>query len=152
MIKVSTKGRYGTRLMLNLGRHYNSGHKAVILKSVAEEENISIRYLEQIIIPLKIYKLVKSIRGAGGGYTLARKPAEINLCEILEALEGSCALVDCVDDKDFCDRIPECAAYDIWKEASQLLRNYFEKVTLQYILDLCVKKQAKHKDKPRARR
>ncbi len=147
MIKVSTKGRYGTRLMLNLARHYNSGNKAIILKSVAEEENISIRYLEQIIIPLKIYKLVKSIRGAGGGYTLARKPAEINLCEILEALEGSCALVDCVEDKDFCDRIPECAAYDIWKEASQLLRNYFEKVTLQYILDLCEKKAQKAKKK-----
>ncbi len=147
MIKVSTKGRYGTRLMLNLARHYNSGKKAVILKSVADEENISIRYLEQIIIPLKIYKLVKSIRGAGGGYTLARKPTEITLCEILEALEGSCALVDCVEDKDFCDRIPECAAYDIWKEASDLLRHYFEKVNLQYILDICEKKSQKTKKK-----
>ncbi len=147
MIKVSTKGRYGTRLMLNLARHYNSGNKAVILKSVAEEENISIRYLEQIIIPLKIYKLVKSIRGAGGGYTLARKPSEISLCEILEALEGSCALVDCVEDKDFCNRIPECAAYDIWKEASDLLRHYFEKVNLQYILDICEKKSQKTKKK-----
>ncbi len=147
MIKVSTKGRYGTRLMLNLARHYNSGSKAVILKNVAEEENISIRYLEQIIIPLKIYKLVKSIRGAGGGYTLARKPTEISLCEILEALEGSCALVDCVEDKEFCSRIPECAAYDIWKEASNLLRNYFEKVSLQYVLDICEKKAQKIKKK-----
>lgn len=152
MIKVSTKGRYGTRLMLNLARHYNSGNKTVILKNIAEEEEISIRYLEQIIIPLKICKLVKSIRGAGGGYTLARKPAEINICEILEPLEGSCALVDCVEDKDFCDRLPTCAAYEIWKEASQILRNYFEKVTLQYLLDICEKKQAKPKDKPRARR
>jgi Rrf2 family protein len=152
VIKVSTKGRYGTRLMLNLARHYNSGNKAVILKNVAEEEEISIRYLEQIIIPLKIYKLVKSIRGAGGGYTLARKPAEINLCEILEALEGSCALVDCVEDKDFCGRIPECAAYDIWKEASRLLHNYFENVTLQHVQELCEKKQAKHKDRSKAKR
>lgn len=78
MIKLSTKGRYGTRLMLNLARNYNLGNKAVILKNVADEEEISIRYLEQIIIPLKINKLVKSIRGAGGGYTLARKPSEIN--------------------------------------------------------------------------
>ena len=150
MIKVSTKGRYGTRLMLNLARHYSSGNKAMILKNVAEEEDVSIRYLEQIVIPLKIYKLVKSIRGAGGGYTLARKPAEINLCEILEALEGSCALVDCVEDKDFCDRLPTCAAYEIWKEASQILKNYFEKVTLQYLLDICEKKQPK--DKARAKR
>lgn len=122
----------------------------MILKNVAEEEDVSIRYLEQIVIPLKIYKLVKSIRGAGGGYTLARKPAEINLCEILEALEGSCALVDCVEDKDFCDRLPTCAAYEIWKEASQILKNYFEKVTLQYLLDICEKKQPK--DKARAKR
>jgi len=148
MIRVSTKGRYGTRLMLNLARHYSSGNKAVILRNVAEEEQISIRYLEQIIISLKINKLVKSIRGAGGGYTLARKPAEIKICQILEALEGSCGLVDCVDDKDFCDRLPTCAAHEIWKEASQILKNYFERVTLQYLLDICQKKQ---KARPRGR-
>ena len=151
MIKVSTKGRYGLRLMLNLARHYNSGTKAIILRAVAEDEEISIRYLEQIIIPLKINKLVKSIRGAGGGYSLARKPAEINVCEILKALEGTCSLVDCVEDKEFCERLPTCAAYEIWKEASQLLKNYFEKVTLQYILDICEKK-LKARGKRRARR
>ena len=147
MIRVSTKGRYGTRLMLNLARHHNSGSKAVILRNVAEEEQISIRYLEQIIISLKIYKLVKSIRGAGGGYTLARKPSEITICQILEALEGSCALVDCVEDKDFCSRLPTCAAYEIWKEASQILKDYFERVTLQYLLEICERKTAKSKKK-----
>jgi Rrf2 family cysteine metabolism transcriptional repressor len=152
MIKVSTKGRYGTRLMLNLARNYMDGNKAVILKHVADDENISIRYLEQIIIPLKIYKLVKSTRGAGGGYTLARKPAEITVCSILEALEGSCALVDCVEDKEFCERLPGCAAYEIWKEASEILKAYFEKVTLQYVLDLCAKKVPKGKERPRAKR
>lgn len=149
MIRVSTKGRYGTRLMVNLARHYNSGRKAIILKNVAAEEEISIRYLEQIIIPLKIYKLVKSIRGAGGGYTLARKPSEITICQILEALEGSCGLVDCVDDTDFCDRVPSCAAYEIWSEASHLLKNYFQSVTLQSVLDI---HERKHKAKPKSRR
>lgn len=148
MIRVSTKGRYGTRLMVNLARHYNSGNKPIILKSVATEEEISIRYLEQIIIPLKIYKLVKSIRGAGGGYTLARKPSEITVCQILEALEGSCGLVDCIDDEDFCHRRPSCASYEIWKEASQILKDYFESVTLQHVLDIQEKKQ-KAKPKPR---
>ncbi len=146
MIRVSTKGRYGTRLMLNLARNYNDGQKAVILKRVAEEEEISLRYLEQIIIPLKIYKLVKSIRGAGGGYTLARKPSEITLCSILEALEGSCALVDCVEDKEICHRLPTCAAHVIWKEASEILKNYFDKVTLEYVLDICEKKLPRSKD------
>ncbi len=146
MIRVSTKGRYGTRLMLNLARNYSNGQKAVILKRVAEEEEISIRYLEQIIIPLKIYKLVKSIRGAGGGYTLARKPSEISMCSILEALEGSCVLVDCVEDKELCHRLPTCAAYEIWKEASDILKNYFDKVTLQYVLDICERKLPQGKD------
>lgn len=149
MIRVSTKGRYGTRLMLNLARHYNSGNEAVILRNIAEEEQISIRYLEQIIIALKIYRLVKSIRGAGGGYTLARKPAEITVCQILEALEGSCGLVDCVDDSTFCDRLPSCAAYEVWKEASQILKTYFEQVTLQHVLDICEKKL---KGRPKSRR
>ncbi len=135
--------------MVNLARHYNSGRKAIILKNVAAEEEISIRYLEQIIIPLKIYKLVKSIRGAGGGYTLARKPSEITICQILEALEGSCGLVDCVDDTDFCDRVPSCAAYEIWSEASHLLKNYFQSVTLQSVLDI---HERKHKAKPKSRR
>jgi Rrf2 family protein len=126
--------------MLNLARNFSNGRKAVILKQVAEEEEISIRYLEQIIIPLKIYKLIKSIRGAGGGYTLARKPSEISMCSILEALEGSCALVDCVEDKEICHRLPTCAAYEIWREASDILKNYFEKVTLQYVLDICERK------------
>ncbi len=113
MIKLSTKGRYGTRLILNLAQHYDDGNEAVILKNISDEEEISIRYLEQIIIPLKINRLVKSIRGAGGGYTLARHPSKIKVAEILHALEGSCCLVDCVEDDDYCDRIPVCATYDI---------------------------------------
>ena len=75
MIRLSTKGRYGTRLMLNLATRYRVDGDAIILKSISDEEGISIRYLEQIIIPLKINKLVKSIRGAGGGYTLAKDPS-----------------------------------------------------------------------------
>jgi Rrf2 family protein len=148
VIRVSTKGRYGTRLMVNLARHYNSGHKAVILKSVAAEEDISIRYLEQIIIPLKIYRLVKSIRGAGGGYTLSRKPSEITICQILEALEGSCDLVECVDDEDFCYRASTCASYEIWREASRILKDYFQSMTLQSVLEIGEKKQ---KPKPKTR-
>lgn len=150
MIKLSTKGRYGTRLMLNLAFHYNNRNEAVILRNVSEEEEISIRYLEQIIIPLKINKLVKSIRGAGGGYTLARHPSEIKLIEILHTLEGTCCLVDCVEDKDYCHLIPKCATYEVWKEASSLLKNYFEKITLQDLIEISKKKQRKSKSKQKA--
>lgn len=150
MIKLSTKGRYGARLMLNLANHYNNGNEAIILRNISEEEEISIRYLEQIIIPLKINKLVKSIRGAGGGYILARHPSKIKLNEILLALEGTCCLVDCVEDEDYCHRIPICATYEIWKETSNLLKNYFEKLTLQDLIEISRKKQRNSKSKKKA--
>lgn len=143
MIKLSTKGRYGTRLMLNLGKRSLDGETPVVLKDVSNEEEISIRYLEQIIIPLKMNKLVKSVRGAGGGHTLARHPSKIKLIEIIEALEGPISLVDCVDDEDACGRIPLCATYEVWKEASTMLRKYFEKTTLQDLIDIWYKKNPK---------
>jgi Rrf2 family protein len=137
--------------MQNLAHHYTNGNEAVILKNVSEDEEVSIRYLEQIIIPLKINKLVKSIRGAGGGYILARPPSDIKLSEILHALEGSCCLVDCVEDEDFCHRIPICATFDIWKEATEMLKNFFDSVTLQDLIEIQEKKNAKAKRKTKAK-
>lgn len=151
MIKLSTKGRYGARLMLNLAQHYKNENEAVILKSVSDDEEISIRYLEQIVIPLKINKLVKSIRGAGGGYILARHPSKIKLSEILHALEGSCCLVDCVEDNDYCSRIPFCATHDVWVEASKLLKDYFGKITLQDLIEISNRKNVKTKAKAKSR-
>jgi len=151
MIKLSTKGRYGTRLMQNLATHYNNGNESVILKNISDAEEISIRYLEQIIIPLKIARLVKSIRGAGGGYTLSRAPSEIKLSEILYALEGSCCLVDCIEDNDYCDRIPICATYEVWKEATNMLKKYFGSLTLQDLIEISKKKNRQAKKKPAKR-
>lgn len=145
MIKLSTKGRYGTRLMLNLALHYDAGQEPVILKNVAREEDISIRYLEQIIIPLKLSKLVKSIRGAGGGYILTCPPSKIKLIEVIEALEGPIALVDCVDDLEYCDKTPRCATYEVWKEASDLLKNYFTRTTLQHLVERAQEKNPQKK-------
>ena len=142
MIRLSTKGRYGTRLMLNLAHKYNNGNDAIILKNVSDDEEISIRYLEQIIIPLKINKLVKSIRGAGGGYILARHPSNIKLNEILSSLEGTMSLVECVEDHEYCERISNCAAHEIWKEASFMLKDYFDNLTLQDLVDNDNKKKA----------
>ena len=149
MLKLSTKGRYGTRLMVNLARHHKEGREAVILKSVAEEEEISIRYLEQIIIPLKINKLVKSIRGAGGGYSLGRPAETIKLCDILQALEGSCSLVECVEDEAVCDKILICGTHEIWKGATQLLKDYFDRISLADVVEITEKKQAAARKKAR---
>jgi Rrf2 family protein len=147
MIRLSTKGRYGTRLMLNLARHYGAGNDAVILKHISEDERISIRYLEQIIIPLKINRLVKSIRGAGGGYTLARKPEDIRIGEILHALEGNCCLVECIEDGTYCEFTDTCPTYDIWKNATDLLKNYFDSITLKDAQVMAEKKVKKAKAK-----
>ena len=149
MIRLSTKGRYGTRLMLNLARHYGAGSDAVILKHISEDERISIRYLEQIIIPLKINRLVKSIRGAGGGYTLARKPEDIRIGEILHALEGNCCLVECVEDRTYCEFTDSCPTYDIWKNATDLLKDYFDSITLKDALVMAEKKIKRAKAKGR---
>jgi Rrf2 family protein len=151
MIKLSTKGRYGMRLMVNLARHHKNGREAIILKNVSEEEGISIRYLEQIIIPLKINKLVKSIRGAGGGYTLGKSPTEIRVCDVLQALEGTCSLVECVEDETYCDKTKICGTHDIWKGATQLLKDYFSGITLQDALELTDKKIAAAKKKAKAK-
>jgi len=149
MIRLSTKGRYGTRLMLNLARHYGNSHEAVILKHISDDERISIRYLEQIIIPLKINRLVKSIRGAGGGYTLARKPEDIKLSEILHALEGNCCLVECIEDGSYCEFTETCPTFDIWKNATELLKGYFDSLTLKDVMVQADKKDKKAKAKAR---
>jgi Rrf2 family protein len=141
MIRLSTKGRYGTLLMLNLAQHYGAGSRTVILKHVSADEEISIRYLEQIITPLRISRLVRSFRGAGGGYTLARRPEEIRLDEILCALEGTCCLVECVEDEDYCDRIETCPTFDIWKGASMILKDYFHNISLRDIVKMAEKKK-----------
>ncbi len=143
MLKLSTKGRYGSRLMLNLARHHAKGEKSVILRKISTEEDISIRYLEQIIIPLKIKKFVNSTRGAGGGYALALPPSKIILLDIIETLEGDISLVDCVDDEDCCERRKECPTYPLWKEASRLLKDYFGSITLQQLLEMSNKKRKK---------
>ena len=143
MIRLSTKGRYGTRLMLNLARHYGESHEAVILKNISEDERISIRYLEQIIIPLKINRLVKSIRGAGGGHTLARKPEDIKVSEILHALEGNCCLVECIEDGTFCEFTETCPTFEIWKGATELLKGYFENLSLKDVMIKAEKKAKK---------
>ncbi len=145
MIRLSTKGRYGTRLMLNLARHYGNSTRAVILKHISEDERISIRYLEQIIIPLKINRLVKSIRGAGGGYTLARRPEDIKLSEILQALEGNCCLVECLEDGTYCEFVETCPTFEIWKGATDLLKGYFDNLTLKDVLIKAEKKAKKVK-------
>ena len=141
MIKISTKGRYGTRAIIDLAIHYRN--KPVLLKEIAEREEIPIRYLEQIIIPLKVAGLVKSVRGAKGGYKLARAPEKIKLSEVIRALEGPCCLVECVDDPDYCERVEICPTREIWEKATHALREIFDNITVKDLIKIAEKKRKK---------
>ncbi len=138
MIKLSTKSRYGTRLMINLA--LNHQNKPTILKNIAKEEDVSTGYLEQIIIPLKNHGLVRSIRGVGGGFVLTRPPSNIKMSEIINVLEGSWDLVECVGDDDYCPKIKECAAYELWKNLTESLTGILEKTTLEDLVKIHKKK------------
>ena len=147
MIKVSTKTTNGIKLLFHLALNYKV--KPISLKEISEKENISARYLEQIIIPLKNAGLVSSNRGVKGGYMLTKPPKEVGLSEIIKILEGSWALVECVENPGYCSKIESCISYEIWEKATQALSAVFEKYTLQ---DLIRKDQGRtHKEQEKIR-
>jgi len=127
-VKLSTRARYGVRMMLSLALNYGKG--PVFLKDIAKREEISEKYLSLIIIPLRGAGLVHSSRGAYGGYTLAREPSKITLKEIVDVLEGDC-LVNCIKDPSACSRIPTCAARDIWVLLGGKISETLNSITLK---------------------
>jgi Rrf2 family protein len=137
-MRISTRGRYGVRLMLELAAHYGEG--TVLLRDIAGHQGISEKYLWQLINPLKTVGLINSIRGSKGGYTLAKPPSEITMKDIMSVLEGSLCLVDCVDNPKVCDRSPLCVSRDIWGETSQIFAKQLESVTLADMLERQKKK------------
>lgn len=127
-MKISTKARYGTRAMVDLGE--NDGKGPVSLRALAERQGVSMKYMEQIIPLLKAPGLIRSTRGACGGYRLARKPSEITLRDMVQALEGSWFLVDCLDDNNRCRRAKGCATYDIWHDIQRAVYKIVDSTTL----------------------
>ncbi|HID94193.1 MAG TPA: Rrf2 family transcriptional regulator [bacterium (Candidatus Stahlbacteria)] len=132
-MKLSTRVRYGMRMMLDLALHWDSG--AVRLRDIAERQEISKKYLEQIVIPLEAAGLVRSIRGVGGGYVLARAPAEIRLDEIVRILGGPLTLIDCVEDPRCCSRVNSCATRDLWRRMADALSRVLEPESLQDLVN-----------------
>lgn len=137
-MKISTKGRYALRLMIDLA--INGTESYVPIKSVSQRQEISEKYLEQIITQLSRAKLVKSARGAQGGYKLVRDSKDYTAGEILRAVEGSLAPVACLEPGHaICDRAAHCVTLDLWKEIQDAIDNIVDNTTLE---DL-VKKQEK---------
>lgn len=127
-MKLSTRSRYGTRLMLDMAQHYGDG--PVNLTNIAKRQGISVKYLEQIIILLKRAKYVKSVRGPKGGHVLAKPPAEITVGEIVALLEDGASLVECSDNAKVCQRAETCVTRHLWQEAAQAMFAKLRPITL----------------------
>ncbi|MDA8125391.1 MAG: Rrf2 family transcriptional regulator [Deltaproteobacteria bacterium] len=127
-MKLSTKGRYGVRMMIDLAAHYGEG--PVLLREIAKRQEISEKYLSNLINPLKATGLLEATRGVHGGYVLGRAPSEITMRDIVQAVEGSVCLVDCVEKPSVCNRTASCISRDLWAEAAEGIAKVLEKYTL----------------------
>jgi len=137
-MRISTRGRYGIRALLDLAMRWGQG--PVQLKDIAQNQEVSLQYLEHLVRPLIAAGLVRSMRGAHGGVWLAKPPEEIKLSEVIEALVGSIAPVECVDDPKVCDRSDRCATRDVWCDMKRVMDEVLESMTLQ---DLVIRQKAK---------
>lgn len=133
-MKISTKGRYALRLMIDLAER--SDGTPVSLKDVAKRQNISDKYLEQIISVLNRAGFVRSIRGAQGGYLLKKDPKEYTVGMILRLTEGSLAPVACIeDDEVICERQDSCVTIMVWKKINEAISGVVDNITLQDLVD-----------------
>lgn len=134
-MKISTKGRYALRLMLDIAAQ--DGSKPVRIKEIAARQQISEKYLEQLISTLNSAGFVRSIRGAQGGYLLKKQPSEYTVGMILRLMEGTLAPVYCVEHGEVpCERMNQCAsAMMVWKKLSQAINDVVDNITLQDMLD-----------------
>ena len=132
-MNVTSKGRYALRVMMDLAQHPEDGF--VSLKTVAERQNISMKYLEMIVGHLKKAELLDSTRGKEGGYRLNRAPADYTVGEILRSIEDNLAPVSCIRAGSIqCERAAECLTLPMWKELDDITNAYLDKVTLQDLL------------------
>ena len=138
-MKLSTRGRYGTRALLDIA--LNQGEGPVLLKDIAQRQQISVAYLEHLITPLIAGGLVRSTRGAKGGVSLTKPPEEIRLSEVIQLLEGSIAPVECVNNPEICLRSESCVTRDIWGELKKAIDSILQSTTLQDLVERQKRKQ-----------
>ena len=134
-MKLSTKGRYALRLMLDLAM--SNPDEYIKIKSIAQRQGLSDKYLEQIITILSRAGYVKSIRGASGGYKLAKRPDEYTVGMILRLTEGSLAPVACIEDEEFeCERYNSCATLEVYKRINDAVSDVIDNITLADLVDI----------------
>lgn len=132
-MKLSTRGQYGTRALLELALHREE--EPVLLKDIAQSQQISLPYLQHLIAPLIAGGIVRSTRGAKGGISLVKPPEQIKLSEVIQLLEGSTAPVECVDNPKICRRSESCVSRDIWSELKKVTDEVLESITLHDLVE-----------------
>lgn len=138
-LRISTRSRYGVRLLFELAINYNNGY--MLLKDISEKQDISEKYLSNIVVLLRGANLVISARGAHGGYMLAKKPSEITVKEIVDALEGRPYLIECAINNKMCKKSRLCPSRELWKNLEAEIGKFLEGITLQNLVDDYNKKQ-----------
>ncbi|KOF56100.1 MULTISPECIES: RrF2 family transcriptional regulator [Clostridium] len=132
-MKLSTKGRYGVKAMVDLALHCNS--EPVSIKSISERQAISEAYLEQLFAPLRKAKLIKSIRGAQGGYVLGKDPKDIFISDILDVLEGPIEVSECVEEEGICGNSNSCPTRLLWVKIKESIDHVTNTISLQDMID-----------------
>lgn len=133
-MKISTKGRYALRMLVDLAMHQKENF--ITLKDIAKRQEISKKYLEQIVVLLNPLKILQANRGFQGGYKLAVSPKDITVLSILKITEGSITPVSCLENKpNLCERCSECPTLPIWEGLKNVINNYLENITIQDIID-----------------
>ena len=132
-MKLSTRTRYGIRAILELAENYGKG--PLQLKIIARHQEISVKYLEQLMAILKSSGIVRSIRGSKGGYILAKAPGQIKVSDCFNCLEGPVVTVECVDNTDCCVRAADCAARQVWAQVQHAVENVLQSITLQDLVN-----------------
>lgn len=133
-MKISTKGRYSLRMMIDLAQHYNDGF--IALKDISERQNISKKYLEQIVPFLNRSNLLNANKGHMGGYRLAKSPSEITVRDILESAEGLLVPVSCMENTpNLCESCSDCITLPIYEGLYEVIIKYFESITLEDIIN-----------------
>ena len=133
-MKLSTKGQYSARAMLELALHYEEG--SLLLRTIAKNQDLSEKYLERIMTDLISSGLVRSLRGKCGGFILAKPLNEIKLSQIVQATEGSISPVVCLDDPKSCKRVKYCVTYDIWGRLRDEMKKVLDSITLADIVKM----------------
>jgi Rrf2 family protein len=137
-MKLSTRTRYGIRALLDIAEHSAGG--PLQIRTIAQHEDISVKYLEQLMTILKSAGFVRSVRGAKGGYILAKTAKQIRLSDVFNALEGPSAItVECLENKSYCARAADCAVRWVWAQMQETIMNVLGSITLQDLVDRAAK-------------